>query len=265
MADLLTLAPAPIAAISASRGDDIANLLTPDPREVWADNAVGSAATIDIDFGASRWIDTVFLGHVLAPLGGATWTITGGVSGYTDLTMKAPSALRVPDVGGLVRAPSLSHAFWHVDPVLARFLRISVTQPGAGAPLTAGVVMAGRGLTMAFNHEWGAGRRPIDTGSVTALPDGGFSTVEGVRKSAWSWTFGDLTDAELDALFEITIYRGESAPVLVVEDHAQTAGLRRRIRYGLFRQLRPYERLSKGRTRWEMTVEDWGAEEASAL
>lgn len=265
MADLLILAPAPIAAIAASRGQDVLNLLSDDPREVWADSAVGSAASINIDLGVARPIDTVFLGHLLAPLDAATWTITGGLAGYGEFEVKASSALRVPDVGGLVRPPMLSHAFWHGDPLNARYLRIIVTQPGAGLPLTGGALMVGRGLTTQLNHEWGAGRRPIDTGSVTPLPGGGFSTVEGVRKSSWSWTFGDLTDAELDALFEITLYRGEGKPVLVVEDHAQTAGLRRRIRYGLFRQLRAYERLSKGRTRWEMTVEDWGAEEASAL
>lgn len=265
MADLLILAPAPIALISASRGADVANLLTADPREVWADSAVGTSATLDIDFGNERTIDTLFLGHVLMPLAGATWAITGGTSSYTGSTLLGTTNLRVPDVGGIVAPPSLSHALWRGAPSVVRYLRITITQPAEGQPLTAGVLMAGRAFSSALNHEWGAGRRPIDTSSVTPLPAGGFSVVEGARKSAWTWSFGDLTDAELDALYEITLYRGEGKPVLVVEDPDRSAGLRRRIHYGLFRQLRTYERLSRGRTRWEMTVEDWGADEASAL
>lgn len=265
MANLLILAPAPVAAVTTSRGEDALNLLSDDPREVWADSADGSPVTIDVDLGAARAIDTVFLGHLLAPLSTAAWSISGGVAGHAEFTIMASSALRVPDVGGMVGAPRLSHALWHGAPVTARYLRLSVTQPAEGEPLTAGVLLVGRAFVPVFNHEWGGGRRPIDTGSVTALSDGGFSVVEGVRKSSWFWTLGDLSDSEKEALFEITIYRGEGKPVLVVEDPAHTAGLRRRIHYGLFRQLKPFERTGVGRTRWELSVEDWGAEEASAL
>lgn len=263
MANILILAPAPIAAIAASRGDDVENLLTADPREVWADSAVGTAATIDIDLGAVRSIDTVALLHLTPAHADATWTITGGAASYTASTIAASAALRVPDVAG--RSPSLSHALWHGEAVSVRYLRLSVTQPGGADALTAGAVLVGTAFSPALNHEWGAGRRVLDTGTSTGLPDGGFATVEGVRKSSWSWTLGDLSDDELDQLHEVQLAVGETRVVLVVEDPAMTAGLRRRMHYGLLRQLRPYERLSKGRTKWEMLVEEWGGDESAPL
>lgn len=262
MKNLLILQPTPIVAISTSRGSGAANLLTPDPREVWVDSATGTA-TIDLDFGTPRVIDTVFLGHILPPQATATWTITGGLSGPTSTTLAASSSLRVPDVNG--RAPALSHAFWKGIPANVRYLRLSVTQPAGSPPLSAGIVMAGRALVPTWNHEWGSGRRPIDTGSTTALPDGGFAVVEGVRKASWFWTLGDLTNDELDALWETALDRGESRPILVVEDPDRTAGLRRRLHYGLFRQFREYERSTPGRTRWELRIEDWGADEAAPI
>lgn len=262
MKNLLILQPTPIVTVTASRGSGAANLLTPDPREVWRDAFAGTA-TLDLDFGMPRVIDTLFLGHLFPPHANATWSITGGITTATSVAIAAASALRVPDVAG--RSPVLSHALWYGQPVSVRYVRLSINQPGGSAPLSAGVVMAGRALAPTWNHEWGSGRRPIDTGSTTALPDGGFAVVEGVRKSAWSWTMGDLTDDELDALWEIALDRGESRPLLVVEDPDRTAGLRRRLHYGIFRQFQEYERSTRNRTRWELKIEDWGADEAAPI
>lgn len=262
MSNLLILAPAPIAAIAASRGTGVANLLTPDPREVWADTAVGTPATIDIDLGAVRPVDTVFLGYVLPPAAAASWTITGGAAGYADSVIKAAGALRVPDVAG--RSPKLSHALWHGASVNVRYLRLSLTQPAANPTLTAGVVLVGTALLPEFGQEWGSGRRAIDTGSSTALPGGGFAVVEGARKAAWFWTLGDLTNDELDSLWEIALDRGDTRPALVVEDAAATSGLRRRIHYGKF-TFRQFERANPNRNRWELQIEEWGAEESAPL
>jgi hypothetical protein len=263
MSNLLILSPVPIPAVAASRGSGAMNLLSADPREVWADSASGTAATIDIDLGVVRTIDTIFLGHVLPPHATATWAITAGAATYTDGVLVGTTALRVPDVAG--RSPALSHAFWHGLPVAVRYIRLTITQPGGSPALSAGVLLVGASFVPEYPQEWGSGRKPIDTGSVTSLPNGGFAVVEGVRKAAWSWTLGDLTDAELDALWELALDRGESRPLLVVENFAATAGLRRRIRYGLFRQLRAFERSKPNRTRWELTIEDWGADETAPL
>lgn len=262
MANLLILSPARIASVTVNRGTGGGNLLTPDPREVWADSATGNG-TIGIDLGAPRAIDTVFLGHILPPAAGAVWAITGGIGSYYETLMAAERPLRVPDVAG--RFPALSHAFWHGPSVTVRYLRISIEQPAGALPLTIGVVQAGRAFSPEWNHEWGSGRRPIDTGSATALPNGGFSVIEGVRKSAWHWTLGDLSDAERDTLYELALDRGETKPLLVVEDPASTAGLRRRLHYGKFMQLRQFERLGKNRTRWELQIEEWGADESAPL
>lgn len=263
MSNLLILSPATIAAIATSRGTGGQNLLTPHPLEVWADDSVGSAATISIDLGAARSIDTVFLGHVRPPAAGCTWTITGGVAGYTETTIAASAALRVPDVTG--RSPSLSHALWTGAAVTVRYVRISVTQPNGSPPLTAGIVQIGKSFVPAFNKEWGSGRRVIDTGSATRLLDGGFAVVEGMRLSGYYWTLGDLGDAELAQLYDLGLDRGTTKPLLVVEDPSRTAGLRRRIHYGLFGAFKQYERLSPGRTRWELSIEEWGADESAPL
>jgi hypothetical protein len=252
---LLILAPAAIASVAASRGAGAGNLLSPSPKEVWQDSAAGSPATLDLDLGELTGVDTVFLGHVTPPAAGSSWTITGGVTGYAELTLKAAGALRAVDAAG--RVPATSHALWTGPAAAVRYLRISVTQPAGEAPLAAGVVMAGAAFVPIFNQEWGAGRRPIDLSSVTQLPDGGFAVVEGARKRAYAWTLGDLSSAEVDRLDAMFEDRGESRPVLVVEDPAATVGQRNRIHYGLFRGLRAFERRNPAQTRWEMSMEEW--------
>lgn len=253
MANILILASATIG-VTVSRGTGAANLLTANPKEVWLDSASGSAAQINIDLGAAQWIDTVFLGHVFPPAAGATWAITGGVAGFADVVLMAAGPLRAVDRAGIF--PDTSHALWTGDPVFVRYLRLTVTQP-AGAPLSAGALMVGSAFTPTWNKEWGSGRRVIDTGSATALPDGGFAVVEGVRKGSYSFTLGDLTDEEVDRLYALQLAVGETLPVLVVEDPAATAGQLQRIHYGRFAGLRAYERRNPEQTRWEITIEDW--------
>lgn len=255
MANILILKPTPISAIAASRGAIAANLLTSDPKEVWVDTADGSVVNIDIDFGVAVPIDTVFLGFVSPPAAGAVWTITGGVAAYTTLTLKASGALRSIDATG--QSPTLSHAFWAGTSQTVRYLRLALTQTASAGALNAGIVMAGKAFTPTYNKEWGAGRRVIDTGSATGLPSGGFATVEGARKRAYAWTLGDLSTDEIDALEAIALDRGETLPVLVVEDPAATTGQRNRIHYGLFQGLRQFDRRNVKQTRWEFLIEEW--------
>lgn len=255
MSNLLILSPATIAAIATSRGTGDQNLLTPDPKEVWADNAVTTAANIDIDLGSVQTIDTVFLGHVTPPAAGATWTITGGAASYTTSVLKASSALRAVDAAN--QAPLLSHGLWTGAAANIRYLRLAVIQPTGSPTLTAGIVMAGQTFRPTLNHEWGSGRAVVDTGSKTPLPSGGFATVEQARKTSWAWTLGDLSMAEVDALHAIALDRGETRQVLVVEDPDATTGQLRRIHYGLFGKLRQYERRNKAQTKWEFDIEEW--------
>lgn len=253
MTALLIVEPMTIG-LASSRGSGVANLATSNPKEVWADTGVGSAATITIDLGSVRPVDTVMLGYLRQAHAGATWSVTGGIANPAEQILQEVAPLRVPDV--VSRFAATSHAVWHGGAVNVRYVAISITQPAGSAFLTAGVLVVGRSFSAAWNHEWGAGRRPIDTGSATSLPSGGFAIVEGARKRALTWTFGDLTTAEVDQLEGIALERGETATALVIEDADRTAGLWARIHYGLFKW-KPFERRNRAQSRWEMEIEEW--------
>jgi len=242
------------AGIATSRGAGAANLLTNDPKEVWTDGAVGSAANIDIDLGSVRQISTVALSGVYDADAGATWSITGGTAGYAEITLKASGALRAVD-GSVANNPT--HALWTGSASNVRYLRISVTQPAGQPVLKIGRVLAGASFTPTFGKEWGAGRGITDTGTMTRLPSGGIALVEGARFGTYSWSLGDLTDAEVETLYDLQRAHGETLPLLVVEDPDATSGQANRIHYGCLVSLRRFERRSPGRTRWEFTVEDW--------
>ncbi len=254
MTNLLIIEPLPIAAIEA-RGSGAANLLTPNPKEAWIDSGSGGTAFVSVDLGTSQTIDTVFLGYLRNAAAGASWTITGGLARNDEFTIQNPEGLRVPDVAG--RSAISSHALSYGTARLVRYLRLAIVQPAGSAPLSAGVIVVGRAFAPALGREWGSGRRPIDTGTATPLPDGSFAVVEGVRKRGLSWTFGDLTQEEVDQLEWLALSRGETAPVLVIEDAARTAGLVSRIHYSKFDRWRGFERRSRAQTRWEISVEEW--------
>ncbi len=255
MTDLLIVEPIDPLTIAASRGTMAANLVSRSPKDVWADAAGDGGAQITVDLGTVRSIDTILLGYVHPPAAGARWSITGGVGGAGEFAIQPDDALRVPDIVGDVA--DRTHALWHGPAVEARHLTITLFQP-AGAPLlTAGVLAIGRSWSPALGRDWGFGRRPIDTGTTTALADGGFAVVEGVRKRALSWTFADLTPAEADRLESIALRRGRTVPAVVIEDATRSAGLAARIHYGLFGEWRAFDRRNRRQTRWELTFEEW--------
>lgn len=246
--------PLPIAAVAATRGTGADNLRTRDPKEVWIDSAVGSGAGLTIDLGTVRTIDTIWLGYVSAAAD-ATWAVNAGIANANEAIVQAPDVLRVPDVAGHF-AP-VSHALWQGTVIAARYLSIAVTQPAGAAPMSIGVPVMGHSFVADLGPEWGSGRRPIDTGTKTPLPGGGFAVVEGAHKRAFGWTFGDLTVEETERLELIADALGETAPGLVIEDATRTAGLRSRMHYGLFERWRVYERRNRKQTRWEIGIEEW--------
>jgi hypothetical protein len=250
---LLVVEPLPIS-LASSRGSGVDNLASADPKEVWADTSAGTAATITVDLGITQSIDTVMLGYLGQASPAATWVITGGVSDPHEQAIKAQAPLRVPEAAGPLTGAS--HALWNGAPFNVRYLELTLLQPAGSAPLTAGVLIVGLAFSASLNHEWGAGRRPIDTGTATALPSGGFAVVEGARKRALTWTFGDLTQDEVDRLEGIALRRGETATALVIEDATASAGLWSRIHYGLF-EWKAFERRNRKQTRWEMEIEQW--------
>ncbi|MHA3840430.1 hypothetical protein ACX0GZ_04325 [Sphingomonas aestuarii] len=240
--------------IGASRGSGAQNLSTVEPKEIWRDNAVGSEASITIDLGGVRSIDTIFLGFVTDPADAATFRASGGIGSYGEFAIQEAAPLRAPDAAGIRSASS--HALWHGAPVNARYVSLGVTQT-SGQPISAGIVIVGKAFRPALGQEWGAGRRPIDTGSVTPLLSGGFAIVEGARKRHLNFTLGDLSEEEADQLEALALDRGESRPVLIVENVDRTPGLRQRIHYGLFERWRAFERRNRKQTRWEIGLEEW--------
>ncbi len=255
MGRLIIVEPMSITAVVASRGTGADNLKTADPKEVWADTTVNSAATFQIDLGLVRSIDTILLGFATPLAAGTTWAITTGVAGSAESVAQAETAARAPDVAG--HAPAQSHALWRGAARDARYLAVSITQPAGVPPLTVGVLAIGKAFVAELGQEWGFGRRPIDTGTATPLPSGGFAVVEGARKRFLSWTFGDLSIAEADQLELLALALGETKPGLVVEDDDQTTGLRARIHWGLFDRWRQFERRNRKQTRWEVGLEEW--------
>lgn len=249
----LIVQPLPIAGIVASRGSGAANLDTVDPREVWADSASGSA-TLTVDLGQVRTIDTVWLGFVSPPGAAATWQVTGGAASAGQATLQASAPLRVPDVAG--RFASTTSALWFGTAASVRYLAITVQQAG-GAPLSIGRLLVGRAVAPTRGKEWGSGNRVVDGGSATTLPTGGFAAVEGARRRYVAWTFGDLLPAEVEALEELALDVGETRAALVIDDPTRSAGLRNRIYYGRFDRWKAFERRNPQQTRWELGFEEY--------
>jgi hypothetical protein len=254
MSRLVIVEPRLIAAAAASRGTGADFLRSVSPKEVWMDSATGGTVTITIDLGAAVEIDTIMLGYVRGSEAATTWSITGGLVSADQSVIQAATALRVPDVPG--RSASVSHALWMGGARTLRYLAIALSHPGP-ARLSAGVLVIGKAFSPELGQDWGSGRQPIDTGNATALPDGGFATVEGVIKSAFSCTFSDLSEAETLQLEAIAAALGSVRPGLLIEDATRSAGLIARMHYGLFGKWKPFERRNRPQTRWDISIEQW--------
>lgn len=254
MSRLMIVQPCLIAAAAASRGTGADNLRSVSPKEVWVDSATGGNVTITVDLGAAVDVDTIMLGYVRGSVADTTWSITGGLVSANQSVIQAATTLRVPDVTG--RFAAVSHALWTGAVRTVRYLAIALNHPGP-VRLSAGVIVIGRAFSPELGQDWGGGRQPIDTGNATALPDGGFATVEGVVKSAFNCTFSDLSEAETLQLEAIAAALGTVQPGLLIEDASRSAGLIARIHYGLFGKWKSFERRNRAQTRWDINIEQW--------
>ena len=257
MGGLIIVVPQTPAALTVSRGTGAENLLTPDPGEVWADEESFDPATITIDLGEVRSIDTLFLGHCYPLPLGTTWSISGGVASAAEQVLQAHATMRVVDTA--TRRPGRSHALWHGAVAEVRYLSIEIDQAAGFDPVTIGSLIVGRAFAPTLGREWGSGRGVADTGRATGNRSGGFAIEPGVRKGKYSWPFGDLSDAEVDELYEIQLEVGETSPLLVIEDPDRTVGQVHRIHYARFSALKEYKRRNPAQTRWEFEIEEWGA------
>jgi hypothetical protein len=220
------------------------NLMTQDPKEAYSS---GAAADMDFDFGASVTVDTLFVGFLSAD---AFTTInvtpsTGlgtGIGTANSLTIGPSTAIR-------------RHAFLKVgSPITSRYFRVSFV----GAGFTVGIVALGKAIQPTWGHEWGSGRGIDDRSFVDTLIGGGFGVQKNAIVPNWRFTVGDLTDAELDSLWDLAVDVGGAGPVLVVEDpSAASTPLNKGLHYGLFEKPEAYERLMPGCSKWSFQVQEW--------
>jgi hypothetical protein len=252
MSNGILIAPLTPAAVAASTGTGGANLITPDPKEVWASTAAGAASNLDFDFGANVSIDSVFVGFIDG--GAPTLAWTSGTAAYTTVTNQASVSAYAPPAG---TNPYRRHGFWRLAaPVVHRFHRIAFN-PVTVATARIGIIIFGLALQTTYNREWGSGRQVIDTGAKQRLLGGGFGIGEGARKAAYKWTWGDLSDAEVAAIYDLVLGLGETKAMLAVEAPDQVAGLNEGLHYGLFDKFETYERANPQLTRWSLSVEQW--------
>ena len=255
MTGLIIVEPMSVASIAADRGTGEENLLLADPKDAWVDGAGAGPATLELDLGEARTIDTLFLGHCYPLAAGASWTIRGGLAAADEVVLQAASTMRVVD--SATRAPERSHTLWHGASAEVRYLSIEIEQAGGYDPLSIGSLIVGSAFAPTLGREWGSGRGVIDTGRATPNISGGLAIEHGTRKGTYSWPFGDLTQAEADALYEIQLEVGQTKPLLVVEDPARTVGQFHRIHYARFAALKSYKRRNAAQTRWEFEIEQW--------
>jgi hypothetical protein len=229
-------------------GTNPANVLTNDPKEVWISPA--GVGNIELDFGAAVTMDSVFLGFTNADAAAQVGVYSRAAPGGAATLQAGVTAIRASDAKS-----TRSSILLRFSPVAIRYLLVQVS--ALSAPLQAGRIAAGLAFEASWDREWGSGRRPIDTAKVQPLLGGGFGVQPGARKAAYSWTFGDLTDAEVEQLWG-TVYRvGHSSPLIVSEQDGATVGANEKLHYGLFQRLDQFERRDPNATKWALEIEEW--------
>lgn len=219
-------------------------MATWDPKEVAYSNGAG-ARTIDIDLGAVQSVGSIYLGGVN---GTTTFAVTGGAAAYTTTAL-----------GNIVVAPKRTAVaprqyLLEFAPVNFRYFRLSANLADG---FEVGIAAACERISPSWGHEFGASRTLEDMSNVTANRAGGFGIDAGAIVPGYSFTLGDLTDEEREALFDLLRKTGQSNPIIVAEDPAVTNDLDARLHYGLFQRLEGYERRSPGITRWALKMRDW--------
>lgn len=254
MSNLLLLSPidllaGQISASSAAAAFPAGNLVSPKPRKIWRAAAAG-AVTLTIDLGADTSIDTVFIGFLNTD-SDDVWSIDAATAAAPTgwISMRAAGPVTP---GGLWRGRK--HAL-HVNaaPVTRRYVRISLNTTAAAQ---AGVILIGKAFRTAWNFEYGNGWKVLDQSRVEAMTDGGLSVSRRARVPIWRCTLGDLTDAEALAFLDFLEDRGESGPLLAVED-PDGAGLHGQIHYGLLSDLSWFERVDADKSRADLTIREW--------
>jgi len=245
MSNMILYRPLPIAAV-ASDDASAANLLTPEPKEVWADAEI--ARFLHIDMGAATALDSFLIGYL------SKGSYIAALHTQDSPNVNVSAAL-ASHAGPLAAAPVRLHDFIALAaPVTSRWWRMDIA---GSAPIRAGVLAVGLAIRTTHNREKGAGRPILDLGAVEARSDGGFGTGYGAVKSGFRWTWGDLDDAEIEAIYDLGLRVGGRKPIVVAEDPDPTPGLNERLHYGRFDGFEPYERGDPSKHRWSLSMTEW--------
>lgn len=215
MGNMALMRPYTPVALQSANGANGANILTPDPKEVWLPAVSAGDEFIDIDLGASKYIDCFYVsGRV--PVGATFYvyispspSAVGGVLAVNVQTFPLPRG-----TGGE------SRHFVSFAGLVGRYVYFGY-RPGAGCDAIQaqiGIILAGRQFVPTWGREWESGRPIIDSVNKERLMGGGFGINAGVRKSGYDWTFGDLLDEERNDLFDFLMDVGEGKPMVMIED-----------------------------------------------
>lgn len=253
----IALQAAWITASSTAAGFPAGNLADEQPLAVWKAAGAGPF-TINIDLQADTSLDSVFFGFTDASTA-VTWAIKAATAVQGTAFFANPQSIVMPAAPLWASSDALGprrHGFWRAAaPIVARHIQLFIDN--AALALSAGILVVGKAFEPAFNHEWQSGRGLDDLSPKERLPSGAMSVDPRAIVPTWRWTLGDLTDADLAALWGLVRRRGSSRPVLVVEDPEANAGLHERLHYGTLKDLQEYAREDPDKTRWEFTHEEW--------
>ena len=219
------------------------NLKTPDPKEIYS----GNAQYIFFDFGAAYEFDTAFIGYI----GGAATSNAIGVNQGVNMSFTGQTGKATPTPGPTTARRR--HAFAKFTAGTSRYWNISFWES-----FSVGIVVFGKSIQPAYGHEWGSRRGIRDMSQVTPLRGGGFGIERGARAGGYEFTCGDLTDAEVQSLYDMVEDVGESAPVVVCRDPALAQpDLNNALHYGLLDRPEAYVREAPGMNSWSFRVKDW--------
>lgn len=230
-------------------GSGIDNLNRADPKMIYQASAVGPR-TFTFTYPAPVEANVIVAAHHNAQAATANVTFYNGTSFAVPPGFVAGQTLRPADAK-TVRA----HRAFFFDPRTSDQWRLIPTTDAA--PLQLGNVIIGRSFEASWDREWGSGRALVDTSKVTPLVSGGFAVAEGARKGAYRWTFGDLTDPEVEALWGAVLRVGIGKPIVVIERQGSGVGSSEQLHYGLLTRIDTFERREPNATRWSFTIEEW--------
>lgn len=246
--------PAAATAVSVSIGAGKDNLLSDKPKEAWITGAVGPVYAV-LDLGSVQEIDFVYLGSVNG-VAGTTWAVSYSAASSTGTGSTALDTTVAPTAKtkrGLMHLLAVLP-----EPVSARYIRVTVDQGNGGPGLTAGILRAGLSYRPTWGQEWGGGRAVVDTGTKERLPDGGLGVDLGARFSAFQWTFGDLSDDEVEELHAFCLEVGETIPFVLAENVGSgVPATHESVHWCTFDKLDFFERRDPRSSRWAFRVEEW--------